>query len=186
MRPFTTRMLEVGELCRHKLNTRDAQQNGTFAARWGQGVFVGIDKMTGRYVMWDSENIVQARSEQRIPDCQKCDKDKVASVALRPQQLHEQREPRVLFRDQGNVADVPKGKQKHRGWREDSTSRLQTLKRSDILKDAPSVTMTSSMALGGHQKATAMRAGPELQRNSPRRIPAENALQRRPADWTIY
>ena len=114
MRPFATRMLEFGELCRHKLNTRDAQQNGTFAARWGQGIFLGIDKMTGRYIIWDSEKIVQARSVQRMPDCQKWDKDKVASVALRPQQLHQPREPRVLFRDQENVAEVPKGDEPQR------------------------------------------------------------------------
>ena len=126
MRPFSTRMLEFGELCRHKLDTREAQQNGTFAARWGQGIFVGIDKMTGRYVIWDGEKVVQARSVQRMPDCQKWNKDKVASVALRPQQLHEPREPRVRFRDQEHVVDVPKGEEPQR------LARRLYIKASDI------------------------------------------------------
>ena len=46
LRPFGTRMLEFGEFCRHKLRLHDVQKEGTLAARWGRGIFLGICRMT--------------------------------------------------------------------------------------------------------------------------------------------
>ena len=71
MRPFTTRMLECCEYCRHKLGQRDNQREGTLAARWGYGVFLGMCTMTGRYFCWDGDKIAAARSVLRVPDSQK-------------------------------------------------------------------------------------------------------------------
>ena len=106
-RPFTTKLPEFGESCRHKLPLRDAQDNGTLAARWGKGVFIGVDRLTLQYLVHDGENVVMARTVTRLPDCQKWCKDALAAVRCRPLQLHVPKEPVVIFREPVEGAEDP-------------------------------------------------------------------------------
>ena len=69
------------------------------ASRWNRGIFLGICRMTGRYLIWDDGAATAARTIVRLPDVQKWDKDKVAAVISRPWQLHERKEPVVQFRE---------------------------------------------------------------------------------------
>ena len=82
--------------------------------------------MTGRYLVWDGTTVTAARSVIRMPDVQKWDKDKIAAVALRPWQMHEKKEPTVLFRDQTDVPPAPSGTEPIR------EARRLYIKRSDV------------------------------------------------------
>ena len=108
LRPFTTRMIEFGECCRHKLNKNDLKDAGTLAARWSTGIFLGICTMTGRYLIWDGNTCVAARTVVRLPDVQKWDMTKIAAIAQRPWELHEKIEAPVIFREAAETAEAEK------------------------------------------------------------------------------
>ena len=99
MRPFTTRLLGFAEVCRYKIDPKEVQKNATMAARWTTGVFIGMCKMTGRYLVWNDVSVIAARSILRMPDVQKWNKDRVDAIAMRPYQLHKPVEPRVIFKE---------------------------------------------------------------------------------------
>ena len=107
-RAFNTRLLEFGAVCRHKLRVKDAQENGTLATRWGLGVFIGLCSMTGRYIVFDGEEVTFARTVVQVPDVQKWSKDRISAVNVRPYKLHVPKEPRVIFRDKLDDAVQPK------------------------------------------------------------------------------
>ena len=77
------------------------------AARWSTGVFIGMCKMTGRYLVWNDGSVLVARSVLRIPDVQMWDNDKVAGVAVRPYQLHKPSEPRAILKDPAETTGQP-------------------------------------------------------------------------------
>ena len=88
MRPFSTRMMEFAELCRYRLDPKDMMSNGTLASRWGTGIFLGMCRTTGRYQLWTNDGVIASRSVLRMPEIQKWDQERVATVAIRPFQLH--------------------------------------------------------------------------------------------------
>ena len=126
MLPFLTRMLEFGEHCKHKLQLHKVQIEGTMAARWNRGIFLGICRMTGRYLIWDDGVATAARTIIRLPDVQKWDKEKVAAVTSRPWQLHERKEPAVQFREPTDGPAPDRGPEQTR-----ETRRLY-IKRADV------------------------------------------------------
>ena len=181
LRPFSTRMLEFGEYCRHKLNKQDLKDAGTMAAKWDRGVFLGICRMTGRYLVWNGETVAAARTVMRLPDVQKWDMKKIADVTQRPWQLHEKKEPAVVFRDPAEApadpaADAPV-----------QIARRLYIKRSDVeaygyTQGCPKCNHDLQYGFGrttkGHSDACRKRISAELMKTTAGRARIEAAMGR--------
>ena len=100
-------------------------QDGTLAARWGTGTFLGICNMTGRYLVWDGGAVAASRSVARLPDVQKWSKEAIATITMRPWQLHEAKEPKVVFQEQVE-------KQQQAAAEQPREARRLYIKRSDV------------------------------------------------------
>ena len=87
-KPFRSELPEFGEIVRYKLRNKDSLANGTLAARWSKGVFIGMCSTTGQYIMFDDE-VVYARSVMIIPDCQKWNMEAVSKVNVFPWEQHQ-------------------------------------------------------------------------------------------------
>ena len=98
-RPFSTRMVEFGEFMRYKFNAKSIQYHSTLDSRLGFGIFVGIYKTSGQYMLHDEENIVWARTVTRVPDGRKWQTDKVEAIQCLPWQLATKRAPEIIFRE---------------------------------------------------------------------------------------
>ena len=67
-RPFGKRLLEIMELCLYKLPVKGPERDavGKLGARWRRGIFLGFNRMTSEYLLWDEGNVIKARAIQRI------------------------------------------------------------------------------------------------------------------------
>ena len=71
VRPFTTKLPEFGECVRYKFNKRDTMKDGTLAAIFGKGIFLGVCGTTAQYIIFQGDSMVTARTVVRFPDSQK-------------------------------------------------------------------------------------------------------------------
>ena len=67
-RPFNKRLLEVMELCLYKIPNKGPQRDaaGKLGPRWRRGIFLGFNRMSSEYLLWDEGNVVKARAIQRL------------------------------------------------------------------------------------------------------------------------
>ena len=67
-RPFGKRLLEVMEMCFYKLPTKGPERDaaGKMGARWRRGIFLGFNRMSSEYLLWDEGKVAKARAVQRI------------------------------------------------------------------------------------------------------------------------
>ena len=67
-RPFGKRLLEVMEMCLYKLPTKGPERDaaGKMGARWRRGIFLGFNRMSSEYLLWDEGKVAKARAVQRI------------------------------------------------------------------------------------------------------------------------
>ena len=98
-RPYRTKLLEFGEFCRYKMRKRDVVEGGALAARFGQGVFLGMNPKDNTYTIFDNGCIETVRTVFRLPDCRKWSMDKVAAVNIVPFNIFKPREQAVQFRE---------------------------------------------------------------------------------------
>ena len=67
-RPFHKRQVELFEQCLYKLPikgpVRDAQAK--LGERWRRGIFLGVDRTTSEYLLWDDGAVASARAIQRL------------------------------------------------------------------------------------------------------------------------
>ena len=63
------------------------------------GVFVGIDRRTGQYMLPDGAGLKLARTVMRMPAADKWSKDALSSISATPYSLYTPREPEIVFRD---------------------------------------------------------------------------------------
>ena len=98
-KPFSTRLLGFGELCRFKNRSQEPMANIADGRRVHSGVFLGVDRRTGQYMLWDGEALKLARSVFRVPTADKWDKDALAKVSATPYSLHAPKEVEVTFRE---------------------------------------------------------------------------------------
>ena len=96
-REFTTRLLAFGEACSFK-NRMLEPVSSTGGRRFHKGVFIGIDRRTGQYMVYSDGQVKLSRTVMRLPDDNKFDKDILAGIAVTPWSLHETRKPEVICR----------------------------------------------------------------------------------------
>ena len=93
-----TRLLPFGEACRYKGRSKEGVISGT-TARWNTGVWIGIERRTGQYIMFDAEvnGIRHARTILRLPESQKWSVDKIREVGFTTWAAHEPTSPQTVF-----------------------------------------------------------------------------------------
>jgi len=98
-RPYTGRLLEFGEKCRFKVRSKEPLFG---QARWGQGIFVGICRATGQYIIYDvkDDKMAKARTVMRLPNVMKWNKDDIEALTHTPYTGYEPKEPGVTIREQ--------------------------------------------------------------------------------------
>ena len=67
-RPFHKRLIEVMEQRLYKLPVKGPQRaaQGKLGERWRRGIFLGFDRTTSEYLLWDDGTLVPARAIQRL------------------------------------------------------------------------------------------------------------------------
>ena len=86
-RPFKTRLLTFGELCRYKVRSQEGV--GSDGRRLHEGVFIGIDRRTGQYIIHDGAEVKMARTIFRLPEADKWSKEALSKVASTPFDLRQ-------------------------------------------------------------------------------------------------
>ena len=82
-REFSTRLLTFGEYCSFK-NRNQEPSSSTDGRRFHQGIFIGVDRRTGQYMLYSNDEVRLARTVVRAPENDKWDKDKLAAVRVTP------------------------------------------------------------------------------------------------------
>ena len=105
---FRTRLLAFGEACRFKNRSQEPMRGIVDGRRFHEGIFVGIDRRTGQYMLHDGNDIKMARTILRMPGAEKWNKDALVRVGCTPYDLHQPREPEVIFREKtGEKVEAP-------------------------------------------------------------------------------
>ena len=99
-KPFVTRLMAFGEMCRFKNRSHEPLSNTSDGRRFHLGAFIGIDRRTGQYMLHDGTEIKLARTVMRLPDANKWDRTELAKIAATPWDVHQPRAQEVVFRDQ--------------------------------------------------------------------------------------
>ena len=70
-KPFKTRLPAMGELVRFKLRPKEPIANSSDGKRFHDGIFLGIDRRTGQYILYDEhDDIKYSRTILRVPDAE--------------------------------------------------------------------------------------------------------------------
>ena len=124
-RPYRTKLLEFGELCRYKMKKRDVVEGGAMAARFGQGIFLGMNPKDNTYIIFDNGRLEAARTISRLPDSRKWNMARVAAVNVTPFNMFKPKDQVVQFRE-AVEGEEKKGEIKH------AAARQIYLKRADF------------------------------------------------------
>ena len=98
-RQFTTRLLGFGESCSFRIRAHEPISNSDGGRRFNRGIFVGIDRRTGQYMLYQNGEIKMARTVMRSPDDEKYGKEELSSVNVTPWSMFEARPSEVIFKD---------------------------------------------------------------------------------------
>ena len=125
---FTSRMLRFAESCHFKTRSNETLKDGERAYRWKQGLFLGIDNITGQYKLFPDGQIKFSRTIRRMPDPEKFQLDRVKDVMLTPWEARVSKSEDVIFRERIDA------EQKLIAAREQAIRQIKRapLKRSDI------------------------------------------------------
>ena len=96
---FRTRLAALGESVQYKLRSHEPLSNSPDGRRWHVGLFLGIDRRTGQYIVHGEHGIKFARTIIRLPDANKWNKEALEKLNVTPQSLHIPKEPEVVFRE---------------------------------------------------------------------------------------
>ena len=81
-KPFGTRLMGIGEHCRWKLRSKEPIEHGR-GHRFNTGTFVGMDRLTGQYMLYTADGIRFARTVLRMPTPEKFKANIFRRCALR-------------------------------------------------------------------------------------------------------
>ena len=70
-RQFKTRLMTFSEICRFKPRSQETISTHVDGQRWHSGVFVGIDRRTGHYMVYSDDQVRLARTVVRVPEADK-------------------------------------------------------------------------------------------------------------------
>ena len=93
-------MVDFGEVTRYKCRSHEGTI-GKSEFRWEIGVWLGVDTRTGQHILFVASQggIQHSRTLMRMPDAQKFDLDKLASVTATPWSIHEATQTEGVFAD---------------------------------------------------------------------------------------
>ena len=91
------RLIPFGEVCRYKSRAQEGGIGGS-AWRWSSGVWLGIERRTGQYVVYDKTmgGIRTARTILRMPQPQQWSLDAIRGIEATPWSIHEPNVPEVV------------------------------------------------------------------------------------------
>ena len=91
--------MAFGEACRFK--TRSDEPIGCIAdgRRFHAGIFLGVDRRTGQYMLHESNSTNLTRTVLRMPEAEKSHKVAMSKTGCTPYDLHQPREPEVTLRE---------------------------------------------------------------------------------------
>ena len=98
-KPFVTKLLRFGEICRFKNRAHEPLSATGDGRRWHTGVFIGVDRRTGQYMIHGGDEVKYARTVLRMPEANKFDKDELGKIASTPWDLHKPRDLEVVFKE---------------------------------------------------------------------------------------
>ena len=107
-RPYGGRLLGIGEVCRYKIRSKEAIADASDGNRYHNGVFIGINRRDGQYILAGQSGVHHARTVLRVPEEQKWNLEMLQSVSATPFDEHQVREPEVVFRQEGQKEEVAK------------------------------------------------------------------------------
>ena len=96
---FRTRPMASGEACRFKNRSHEPIGGIADGRRFHAGIFVGVERRTGQYMFHDGDSIKIARTVLRVPGADKWKKEAMAKIGCTPYDLHQLREPEMIFRE---------------------------------------------------------------------------------------
>ena len=67
--------------------------------RWHSGVFVGVDRRPGQYMIYSNDQVQLARSVGRVPEVDKWCKESLSGVGCTPWDLREPWETEIIFKE---------------------------------------------------------------------------------------
>ena len=102
-REFRTRLLAFGECCSFKNRSQEPLKNIADGRRFHQGVFIGIDRRTGQYMLYSDGEVRLSRTVVRVPESEKWSKDRLADVQATPLNLHRPNAPEVIFKEKVDI-----------------------------------------------------------------------------------
>ena len=98
-RECRTRLMAFGEACRFKNRSHEPIGGIADGRRFHAGIFVGVDRRTGQYMLHKGRTIKLARTVLRMPGAEKWNKEATSKICCTPYDLHQPREPEVTFRE---------------------------------------------------------------------------------------
>ena len=96
---FTTRLVCFGECVRYKLRSHEPLANSPDGKRTHLGIFLGVDRKTGQYILFGDHGVKLARTIFRVPNNCKWDRDKLQSVNITPYNMYTPPAPEIVFRE---------------------------------------------------------------------------------------
>ena len=97
---FRTRLLAFGEVCRFKNRSHEPLKGVVDGRRFHAGIFIGIDRRTGRYIVHNGSEVKLARTIMRMPGTEKWNKEALLKIGCTPHNMHQPREPEVIPREE--------------------------------------------------------------------------------------
>ena len=110
-RPWSGRLLCFAEKCRFKIRSKEDVGKHSSGDRFRKGIFLGFNRVNGQYIVYDGNQICEARTVMRLPQSMKWDKEAMQAVAVTPHQLHQPKEPTVTFAQKPEAGDEPRVQQ---------------------------------------------------------------------------
>jgi hypothetical protein len=99
---FRTRLLAVGEACRFKNRSHEPLKASVENRRFHAGIFIGIDRRTGQHILHNGSEVKLARTIMRMFGTEKWDKEALVKIGCTPYDMHQPREPEVIFREKND------------------------------------------------------------------------------------
>ena len=91
--------MSFGEVCRFKVRSQEPLTNTSDGKRYHSGVFVGVDRRTGQYMVYSEDELKLARTVTRVPENEKWNKVMLSGVRCTPYDLHVLKDVEVVFKD---------------------------------------------------------------------------------------
>ena len=96
-RECCTSFRAFGEACRFKNRSHESLKGIVNGRRFHVGISIGIHRRTGQYMLHNGIDVKLARTILRMPGAEKWDREPLVKVGCTPYDLHQPREPEVVF-----------------------------------------------------------------------------------------